>query len=439
MAVTASASSTANEGSASLARTTNSSTAAPSTGSDGTGMARSPATPSGSRLVARTRSWAHAANASVANETTEGSRCSQLSSTRSSSRSPTAPKILSRTESAAPAVIPSAEAINGSTAPASRVAASSTHHTPPLTSARRRAAYASASLVLPTPPGPVSVTSRPSVSSRLSSSSCSPRPTMLVSAAGSFPVGRRVASDVAGTCPSCSSASCSRTSSLPGDMPSSVARMRRARSKLRSASARRLVASSDDINRAHRRSRSGSACTSRSASATTSAPGDSMSAAAQRSSPARFHNSTSLACSIPAGAQSSRSPNGVPRHSDKATSQLASTAASPDEMARSIAASNASTSTTTSAPRRYPPCAVATRSAPAIARIRRTCACSECFADRGICSPHTASAKVSYRNADGRPTANAASSRRSTGRGSITRDPSTTSNSPSTRSSTPEP
>ena len=39
MAVTASASSTANDGSASRARTTNSSTAAPSTGNDGTGIA----------------------------------------------------------------------------------------------------------------------------------------------------------------------------------------------------------------------------------------------------------------------------------------------------------------------------------------------------------------------------------------------------------------
>ena len=80
----------------------NSSTASLSTLSDGTRTTRSPSTPSGSRLVARIRSRGHRRNVSWAKSAAASRRCSQLSSTSSSSRSPIPSMIDARADKPAP-------------------------------------------------------------------------------------------------------------------------------------------------------------------------------------------------------------------------------------------------------------------------------------------------------------------------------------------------
>ena len=100
----------------------------------------------------------HAASRSASQPAT-GVRCSKLSRIRSISRL----RSQSTTASAAdppPSRMPTARAIAGATSAGSMTGASSTNAAPPENPARRSAAIWIARLVLPTPAGPHSVTSR---------------------------------------------------------------------------------------------------------------------------------------------------------------------------------------------------------------------------------------------------------------------------------------
>ena len=130
--------------------------------SGGTRNSCSPDTPSATRLVTRTFSRGQASSRS---ETTgaAGRRCSKLSSTRSRRRS--ASKWWSRaTEKSCPASRPpSAWKIAGATCSGAPTAPRETNATPSRKAPASSSATAIARRVLPTPPGPVSVSSRTSV------------------------------------------------------------------------------------------------------------------------------------------------------------------------------------------------------------------------------------------------------------------------------------
>jgi hypothetical protein len=152
--------------------------------SDGTRQVTSPGTPSGSRLVARSRSRGQASRSRSATSAQRRARCSQLSSTSSSARSPIAAARPSRSLAAPAARTDNAAAIAPETWPGSVSGASSTSHTPSGRPPTRPAAACSANRVLPQPPEPVSVTRRCPASRPATLASSSRRPTKLVSCTG---------------------------------------------------------------------------------------------------------------------------------------------------------------------------------------------------------------------------------------------------------------
>jgi hypothetical protein len=84
---------------------------------------------------------------------------------------------------------PNAAATAEATSAGSASAARETYRTPSRRAPPARAAASSARRVLPTPPGPVSVSSRAPRSRRLTSASSRSRPTKLVSGTGRLPGG----------------------------------------------------------------------------------------------------------------------------------------------------------------------------------------------------------------------------------------------------------
>jgi hypothetical protein len=164
------------------ARAANRATAS-SPDSGGTRHTVSPATPSGSRLVASMVTPGQARTSSTATSATAPSTCSQLSRQSSNRRSP----ICRASEAPAPlprsvaSTTPSAAATSSGTTIGSPVAARSTQWTPSGQPARCRVATSTASRVLPQPPGPARVTSLAALSAPARDSSSDSRPTKLVS------------------------------------------------------------------------------------------------------------------------------------------------------------------------------------------------------------------------------------------------------------------
>jgi hypothetical protein len=152
-------------GTTACARSTNNVTAGPIPGplcpsgtsaSGLTGKSRSPASASGARLLAMTRSRGQLVKRS-ATRGAVGKTCSKLSITNRRSRSPSASKRLSRSGRRPRSWTPTAAATAAGTSAGSRTGASSTKATPSATVAAISVATARASRVLPTPPGPVRV------------------------------------------------------------------------------------------------------------------------------------------------------------------------------------------------------------------------------------------------------------------------------------------
>jgi hypothetical protein len=129
-------------------------------GSDGTRQLTSPGTPSGSLLVASTVKLAHRASSRPARSAHDATRCSQLSSTSRTGRSPTKRAMASAAASVTVSRTPSALATGDATASGFPRVASSTHQHRIASRLARCAAASTASRVLPTPPAPVSVTRR---------------------------------------------------------------------------------------------------------------------------------------------------------------------------------------------------------------------------------------------------------------------------------------
>ena len=150
---------------------------APGTPSGGTGTSRSPSIPRASRAVARITSRRQDRCRTPASAAAPSSRCSQLSSTSSSSLLRKNSTSVSRVPWPSRAVTENSAATASSTPAGSRIGASSHSHAP---SANRPAAWAAAcnaSRVLPTPPGPVRVTTRAWPSAAAVCSSSRARPT----------------------------------------------------------------------------------------------------------------------------------------------------------------------------------------------------------------------------------------------------------------------
>jgi hypothetical protein len=125
-----------------------------------TGHTTSPGRPSGSRLVASTRSPGAARSSAPASCAHASSRCSQLSSTSSSSADRSRQISASSTGTSPACRTPSAPITCAPTSPGSATPASSASHTPPGNLPTTRAPASSASRVLPVPPVPASVTPR---------------------------------------------------------------------------------------------------------------------------------------------------------------------------------------------------------------------------------------------------------------------------------------
>ena len=150
------------------------------TSSDGTGHSCSSAIRKPSRLVARILTVAEPARIDSIMSAAASRTCSQLSNTSSRVRPSNAAATLSAMLMPGCWVTPSTAATASGTAAGSPTAASSITHTPSGKLSANRAATSSASRVLPTPPTPVSVTSRCALSAASSSASSVARPTKLV-------------------------------------------------------------------------------------------------------------------------------------------------------------------------------------------------------------------------------------------------------------------
>ena len=118
---------------------------------------------------------------------TSARRCSQLSMISSASRVLAHAHNVSIVGSPCRSGTPNASRIVAATSAPSSSAASDANHTPSVNSDAESAATCSASRDLPTPPGPVSVTSRSLVTSPASSFTSSVRPTKLVRCTGRLP------------------------------------------------------------------------------------------------------------------------------------------------------------------------------------------------------------------------------------------------------------
>ena len=148
----------------------------------------SPPTPSGCWLVARTRTPGQPRRMSAASAAAAAARCSQLSSTSSSAllvrkNSTTLPAVDRPGRGRARSAAKTACAI----ASPSPAGCSSHSHAPSEKDGSRSAAACNASRVLPTPPGPVTVTSGDRAIAAASSASSPARPTNELSCTGRFP------------------------------------------------------------------------------------------------------------------------------------------------------------------------------------------------------------------------------------------------------------
>ena len=163
-AATSSALSIEKRGAKLRARSTNRFTAAesipPLRSSEGTGHTCSSATPSPSRLVAKTFTVADCARIASIMSAAASSTCSQLSNTNNRTLPSNAAATLSLTLLPGCWVMPSTAATASGTAAGSVTAASSNNQTPSGNSSASRAATSVARRVLPTPPTPVNVTNR---------------------------------------------------------------------------------------------------------------------------------------------------------------------------------------------------------------------------------------------------------------------------------------
>ncbi len=148
----------------------------------GTGSGRSsrrcsPVRPRRCRLVARIRAFGVPCNRAAVSSAQAVSRCSQLSITRSRRRSPTRSASASSGGRPTRSGGPSAAAAASGTRAGSSSPARSTKRMPSGNVRWTRSARRRASRVLPTPPGPVSVTSRDPANSWRPPSSSARRPT----------------------------------------------------------------------------------------------------------------------------------------------------------------------------------------------------------------------------------------------------------------------
>ena len=169
---------------ASLAPIASASSPSAGTPSDGTRYTCSPPMPSGSRLVASSATFGHPRSSASASLAHVPMRCSQLSSTNSRRRPPTACRTVSATGRSGLRRTPSTSATVTQTRSGSWSGARSANHTPSPAPSASPAATCSASRVLPTPPAPVSVTSRDPATSRRTATSSALRPMKLDSCAG---------------------------------------------------------------------------------------------------------------------------------------------------------------------------------------------------------------------------------------------------------------
>ena len=161
--------------------------------SGGRTQSDSPSTPSGSRLVASTRSVGQDARRSSTSRAVASSRCSQLSTTSrygpalsvaTRSEKSSVPRRASRVRSRTMASRRSRAARNAGRTPlSSRTGASSTSEAPPPWAACHARPTSVASRVLPAPPGPTTVASRLPVSTPRTRSVSASRPRKLVSPA----------------------------------------------------------------------------------------------------------------------------------------------------------------------------------------------------------------------------------------------------------------
>jgi len=191
-------SSSANEGRAARARSTNNraaslaltsavvaaSRAIPSARS---GHTCSPAIASPSRLVARSCTPGQSPRSPSASSPAARSRCSQLSRTTRICFARRYSRMLPSNVRPCRGATPSVEATTCTNDSASRAVASSHSHAPSTNRGATSAATCIASRVLPTPPTPVTVTRRVSRSAATSEATSSSRPTNEVSCTDRFP------------------------------------------------------------------------------------------------------------------------------------------------------------------------------------------------------------------------------------------------------------
>ena len=152
--------------------------------SEGTRHARSPAIPSGSRLVARTRTPEHARRIWFTSPAHAVTRCSQLSNKSSTVR--VRRKLMSASVIASPdsCRTPSVDTTASGTSRGSSNGASSITQAPCAKLPTIRSTTCNARRVLPAPPVPVRVTSRSEASNELTSAISRSRPMNCVKCSG---------------------------------------------------------------------------------------------------------------------------------------------------------------------------------------------------------------------------------------------------------------
>ena len=169
---------------ASLARIVPGSSPSAGVRMDGTRYTRSPSMPSGSRLVASSVMFGHRRSSASARLAQAPIRCSQLSSSTSRLRPPTASISVSSTGRSGSWRTPSTSATVTATRSGSPSRARSANHAPSPAPSASPAATCRARRVLPAPPAPVNVTSRQAPTSRRTSASSPSRPMKLDAGAG---------------------------------------------------------------------------------------------------------------------------------------------------------------------------------------------------------------------------------------------------------------
>ncbi len=164
----------------SIARSRNSCAAGASGPAVPSGASRwtcSPRRPSGTRLVASTPTRGHAESSSTARAAAASASCSQLSSTISASRSARCAHTSAHGSTPGTAAAPTVSAIVAGITSSPVTGARSTSQAPSAQSSADSSATSIATRVLPTPPGPTTVVTRPDVVSAATRARSSSRPT----------------------------------------------------------------------------------------------------------------------------------------------------------------------------------------------------------------------------------------------------------------------